>query len=309
MKGPETFGRVLVSRKKSRSSGFRFFDTLRNGWRRLVERVQCARPAWMLRVFLILLFVGVVLDFVSFSFQTLPIVPEAIQITGLKQISADHVRTEIFRKLRTQNAENLLEVDLTDLSDYIREHIPAIRSAGITMNVERGVMTVAAVERSGIAVIRLSGMGGTLEVDREGMLYSAGAVAPSSLPEVSGIAGSLLVPGRNLHEHPAGAGLMRLLSSLPPHFPRPLKSARVVRPEYVELTFAGGILVKTDPATFPYKVENLGNILAKTADRQVSYIDIQFQRDVISYQEEPKTRTRGSTPKKMAGAEGKRKGR
>lgn len=286
----EAVGKVLTMRRRARSNGPGLVAGIREKWSRMAETVS-SRPRILFAVAAVAATAWVIFDFVTFSLGTLPVSGGAIDVIGTRRITEETVRTEIYRKLRAADADNLLEVDVTEMSEYLLQRIPALRSAVVTKNVGRGMMTVVVAERTGIATIRARV--GKYEVDREGMLFQVGGSSPAELPEVTGLAGSSISSGRNLFEHPSGAGLLRLLSALPQGFSPKLKFVRVIRPEYFELTFSGGTLVKADPVTFPAKVDSLRRILRKIesptkpqANRTVQYIDIRFQQDVISYSKE-----------------------
>lgn len=305
MKSPDAIGKVFAARHRPRqsSSGSGLFSKAKARWRAIAESIG-KHPKLFYWILLAVPIFWVLFDFVSFSFGTLPATQDSIQLTGLKHVSPVTVRSEIFRKLRLINAENLIEVDLTGLSEHLVKHIPAIRSVTITKNIGRGVMSVAVVERTGIALIRNSAA--MLEVDRDGMLYRTDDEFGFSMPVVDGLAGSVLASGRNLYEHPSGAGVLRVVTAFPPNLVKQLKSVRVVRPDYFELQMANGMLVKADPATFPNKVGRFQKIVQKfhrptpepavpgrkpAADRpegrEVAYIDIRFQQDVIAYRADP----------------------
>lgn len=305
MKNPEAIGRVFAAKRRARPASSGWKESLRAKWRIVTDALAKNPKVWS-RVLIAIPVLWIFFDFVSFSFGTLPASPESIQVSGQRRVAAEQIRTEILHKLRAKNAENLIEVDLTDVSENLTKNIPAIRSATITKNIGRGVMTVAVVERTGVALIRNSGA--VLEVDREGMLYRTRETAAASLPLVDGLVGSAILAGRNLSENPSGAGLLRMLNVFSPKLLRQLKSVHVVRPDYFELEFSGGILVKADPATFPDKVDRVQKILqrvgsggsetltllkdssgAKEEPRAVAYIDIRFQQDVIAYKTEAPT--------------------
>lgn len=253
-------------------------DALRMRWRMLTASIK-QHPKLLYAGFAALPLFLILFDFVAYSYGSLPATSDSIELAGLRRLSPATVRSEILRKLRTANAENLIEVDLTELSEYLLQRLPAIRSAVIAQNIGRGVMTVTVSERTGIANIRT--ISGIMEVDRDGMLYVTDKGAPGKLPEVTGVAGAVAVPGRNVYEHPSGAGLMRVMSTLSPELSRRLTGIRIVRPDYFELQFAGDILVKADPLSFPHKIDPLKKILL--TPRPISYIDVRFQQDVVSY--------------------------
>lgn len=287
---------MFLNRKRAKSSGGgggggKFFQAVKQNLRRLGESISRNR-IFFLRLLPAIPILWVLFDFVSFSFGTLPLVPSVIRVEGAKRLADGAVQTEIVRKLRTTNAENLIEVDLAEVSAFVLQRIPALKSARITTDLGRGTMTVAVVERNGIAAVQ--SVAGELDVDRDGALYPALLGKAGSLPEVSGLAGTPVKPGRNLFEHPAGAGVLRILIAMDAPLGKKLKHARVVRPDLVELQFSNGLLVKADPATFPDKVSGLQNIFFKiesdakrpsppAGPRDVAYIDVRFQQDVIRY--------------------------
>lgn len=291
----EAVGKVLTMRRRARSSGPGLVAGIREKWSNMAGTVS----SWPRILFGVAAFAAtlwVIFDFVSFSLGTLPVSSGAIEVIGTRRLTEETVRTEIYRKLRTADADNLLEVDVTEMSEYLVQRIPALRSAVVTKDVGRGILTIVVAERTGIATIRARV--GKFEVDKEGMLFQVGGNSAADLPEVTGLAGSSIASGRNLFEHPSGAGLLRLLMALPQGFSPKLKFVRVIRPEYFELTFSGGTLVKADPMTFPAKANNLQRILRKLesrpsakpqaarAARPVQYIDIRFQQDVVAYSKE-----------------------
>ncbi len=299
MSRDETVGKVLTINRRPRRSGSGFGLNLKERWIRMLDAFR-RRPKILWMILAAVPIGWVLFDFVTFSFGTLPILPGTIEIIGTRRLTPDAVRSEIYRKLRSTNADNLMEVDVTDMSEHVLKTIPAVRSAVVTKNIGRGTMTVVVAERTGIAAIR--GRVGKLEVDKEGMLYQMGGSPPSELPDVSGLVGSAVTSGRNIAEHPAGAGLLRMIAALRPGFSPKLKSIRVVSSDYFELTFAGDMIVKADPATFPFKIDTLQRILRKIQQRPdspangsdrssparpVQYIDVRFQQDVIAYSNEP----------------------
>ncbi len=303
MKGRDSMGKTFQAPRRGRRGTFAFLESIKIKARMLWMALRCT-PEQMKRLslrFLIALpLLWVLFDFVSYSYGTIPQRPAQISVTGLRHLSTELVRSEIFHKLRAQNADNLIEVDLPDLSEHLTRRIPGLRTVTMTMNVGRGHMSVVAVERKSIAIF--SSPAGKLDVDREGVLYPSMPESGSGLPAVSGLAGSVMSAGRNLHEHPAGSGIVRLLTALPVSLSKQIKTIRVIRPEYIEISMADGLLVKVDPATFPAKMPHFQMALRKTRGpflpaagsgragaerREAAYIDLRFHQDVIKYRSEP----------------------
>lgn len=298
-------GAAFLSRKRSRSSSGRGFGAgLWAGWTRAFDRFR-DHPKILLHIFVAIVIVLVVLDFAAYSIRALPTAPDAIVVTGARHVQPQAVRTEIVRKLRTERADNLLEADLPNVSGYVLRQVPAIRKADLAIDIGRGIMTVAVTERTAVAVVRAAI--GWLNVDSEGMLYTSDERPVAPLTDVQGLAGPAISAGRHIQEHPYGEGALRILQAIPAKFPRKLKTIRVIRPDYYELIFTGDITVKADPANISRKVENLRNVFIMIArnesqseleqapddgrrkadrNRTVSYIDVRFQKDVISYKTE-----------------------
>lgn len=295
MRDPEAIGKIFAPRKmRARQGGSSgAANWVRAKWRGMAD-VFKKYPKLLYRILLAVPVFWILFDFVTFSFGTLPSAPGAIQVTGLKRLPPEMIRNEIVRKLTAINAENLIEVDLTELSESLVRRVPAIRSVTITKNIGRGAMSVAVAERTGVAIIRNSIS--SLEVDLDGMLYPPTGGTLKALPVVEGLAGSMISSGRNLYEHPSGAGVLRVMSAMPRKLGSRLSAARVIRPDYFELEFSGEISVKVDPANFPSKAGSLEQILQKIArtqePRAVSYIDIRFQQDVMAYKTDQTMETR-----------------
>lgn len=292
MKNPENAAQIFLQRRRGGKSRIGVPEFLKNFTRGAVDFCK-RRPDAVLKTLGVLLMAGILFDFISFSFGSLPATPSAIQVSGNRRVTEDQVRTEIFRKLRAENAENLIEVDLRELSDYVCRKIPGIRSNRITLNVGRGVMAVAVEERIGVGVVKTPTV--FLEFDKEGMLYPAAMsqTAGRGRLQVWGLSGASVAPGRNLSEHPSGAGLLRVIQSLPPGLDRNLFLIRVIQPDYLELVLetsdsrrSGGdtnVLVKVDPATFPARADQLAKMVRRSNERAVSYIDFRFRQAVIAY--------------------------
>lgn len=298
-------GRIFLGRRRSTKSRFGMPESWKYAWRRMLETCK-QRPKLFARAAVAALIAWTLFDFVSFSFGSLPATPSAIQVTGTRRVTEDQVRTEIFRKLRARNAENLIEVRLDEVADHLLRQIPAIRSSTITLNVGRGIMTVAVEERLAIGGVRTPTA--FLEFDKDGMLFPARFQPGGQRPklEVLGLAGENMAPGRNISEHPAGAGLLRVLHAFPAALAGRIMLVRIIRPEYFELVFDAGIgrtadartevlrdnpvLVKIDPATFPDKIDQLTRLIRKDEKRSVSYVDLRFRQDVIAYAPPQRTR-------------------
>src|SRR3990167_1855565 len=196
MKNPETIAKVFAARRRGKAAGGSTVrQSFQSAWKKVADMFRRG-PGLLSRILLALPALWILFDFVTYSFGTIPASRDSVQVTGSKRVPVEQVRSEIFRKLRTANAENLIEVYLAELSEYLTQRIPAIRSVTVTKNIGRGVMTVAVVERTGVAVIRSSM--GRLEVDREGVLYPADDPSRTRLAEVTGLAGSTIAPGRHL---------------------------------------------------------------------------------------------------------------
>lgn len=294
MKTRVSAGQIFLNRKRAASPGLALPESWKNAWRGSTGVFR--RHPDATRRILYAAAAGIVLfDFVSFSVGSLPSTPAAVEVRGARRIGDDIVRTEILRKFRAAHAENLIEVNLRDLSDHLLRRIPAIRSSAITVNVGRGVMTVAVEERAAVGVVQTPG--GILEFDKEGMLYPALGAPKVPLLQVWGLAGSEVAAGRNVYEHPAGAGLLRVLSAFPADLKNHLAFVRVIQPDYLELVLDGslGVLVKVDPASFPEKVDRMAKLVRKHQGGGVAYIDFRFRQEVIRFAEGQKQAGKGKT--------------